>query len=218
MSILDIAFGTHVLNNSWSSSAPAHQGVTYADLLTLAAEAGSQIVRVPLDLSTVGPGGIAGWKLQEIGAGLAVAAQLGLTIIFEPGQTPPDLSQDGSVSGEPNNAWALNELANRFALLVEAVHESFPQYASVIAGWEVGNEPNLSYQYTGTYWNGDDPTVSADTPRNFAVSVDNAEWYATYLDAVADAVHAYDPSINVIGAGIAHNDVAYMQEFFATLQ
>ncbi|MGX7743995.1 hypothetical protein [Rhodopseudomonas parapalustris] len=220
MSITNIDFGMHVLGNSWNPNATAHQGVSYSDLIDLAAQGGSSIIRIPLDLSAVltNPSSWA-YVVNDIGGDLQKAASLGLKVIFEPGQTPLDLvPSGGTVQDVPNTMANLNELANRYAMLVEAVYDTYPQYADTIAGWEVGNEPNLSYQYTGSYYNGSDPTAPSDSPRYWTVSTDNAEWYATYLDKVADKVHAIDPDIKVIGAGIAHNDPAYMDAMFDKLQ
>jgi len=140
-------------------------------------------------------------------------------VILEPGQTPLDLLPPGSNVGDvPSAQWAIDALAQRFAMLVESVHTQYPDLVDAIAGWEVGNEPNLSYQYTGTYYGGEgDP----NHPRFYAVSTENAEAYAGYLHAVNEAVKGVEATlgqdIKVIGAGIAHNDYAYMDTMFATL-
>jgi hypothetical protein len=220
MSISDFTFGTHVLTNSWNTSgAPAHSSMSISDMIDLAAQGGSGIVRIPVDLSVVTQNGTPQWQLDIFSEVLQKAAQHNIKIVFEPGQTPLDLLPPGGNAGDvPTEPWAIQELANRFGLLVEQIHSTFSDYAGTIAGWEVGNEPNLSYQYTGTYYGGEgDP----DNPRFYAVSTENAEVYAQYLHAVNEAVKGVETSlaqdIKVIGAGIAHNDYAYMDTMFATL-
>ncbi|WP_420410956.1 Ig-like domain-containing protein [Roseibium sp.] len=220
MSVSDFEFGMHALSNSWNTSgAPAHSGMSVADMIVLAAQGGSTVVRIPLDLSIVTSSGAPQWSINSIGSLLQVAAQNGVKIIFEPGQTPLDLLPPGSsVSDVPSEQWAIDALADRFALMVEQVHSQYSSYTSSIAGWEVGNEPNLSYQYTGTYYGGQgDP----NHPRFYAVSTDNADYYARYLHAANEAVKTVEATLNqnikVIGAGIAHNDYAYMDTMFATL-
>ena len=56
MSISNI-LGTHVLSNAWmntdndpATNAPGHAGLSQADIFTIAANAGSDVVRVPLSL------------------------------------------------------------------------------------------------------------------------------------------------------------------------
>jgi len=219
VSIATTLFGTHALLNAYNTSgAPAHGGITPSDLHSLSDGLGAQIVRIPLDLSLVGPNGLPSWAVDTLAAELAQLQQLGIKVIFEPGQTPVDLSQTGTVDGPPFLD-KIGELADRFATYVRTIHESLPQYEDTIAGWEVGNEPNLSYQYTGTYHGGEgDP----NNPRFYAVSTDNAEKYAEYLHLVNEAVKGVESSlgqdIKVIGAGIAHNDYAYMDTMFATLK
>ena len=167
----------HVINNSWNTQdAPAHAGVTWENLIELAAQGGSTIIRVPTDLSVVTSGGVPSWVLSSYISILQSAQQNGVKVIFEPGQTPLDLLPSGEgVSSEPQSVGALNQLAQRFAMLVEAV-ESYNngQYSNVIAGWEVGNEPNLSYQYMGdnAYYNGNgDPYAPEYAPRYWVVRV-----------------------------------------------
>lgn len=219
MSITSVAFGMHAINNSWDPNSTAHDGISWTDLVNLTADAGGTIVRIPTDLSPVTSSGVPSWQLDLYEEVLSAADARGIKVIFEPGQTPLDLvPSGGTVQDVPTTLTNLNELANRYAMLVEAVYDAYPQYAGSIAGWEVGNEPNLSYQYTGSYYNGSDPTAPSDSPRYWVVSTDNAEWYATYLDKVADNVHAIEPDIKVIGAGIAHNDPAYMEAMFDKLQ
>ncbi len=87
---------SHAINNSWSSQSPAHEGITNQMLFQLAADGGSNIIRVPLDLSVVGPSGPPQWVVEAIGTVLQQAASLGLKVILEPGQTPPDLLPAGS--------------------------------------------------------------------------------------------------------------------------
>ncbi len=216
MSLSQISIGTHaLLNNFLEANAPVHLGKRGPDLIALAAEAGSNIVRVPVDLSVVGPDGMANWALDDIGEWLAAAAATGIKVIFEPGQTPPDLSSDGTPQGHPGNYDDLTELANRFAVLVEETYQQFPQFVEMIEGWEVGNEPNMTYQYVDGY-------VEADlaNQRYYSVSVENGEWYAEYLHATNQAIKALDVDvdISVIAGGIAHNDVAFAQAMFARLQ
>ncbi|WP_153768012.1 Ig-like domain-containing protein [Labrenzia sp. CE80] len=221
MSVSDFSFGMHALSNSWNTAgAPAHNGMSINSMIDLAAQGGGGIVRVPVDLSVVTNSGTPQWQLDIFADVLQTAALNNVEVIFEPGQTPLDLLPPGSSVGDvPSEQWAIDALANRYAVLVEQVHSNFPQYADTIAGWEVGNEPNLSYQYTGTYYGGQgDPSH----PRYYAVSTDNAEYYARYLHAVDEAVKGVEASlgqdIQVIGAGIAHNDYAYMDTMFATLK
>ncbi len=209
--------GMQVLNNSWSLEAPAHAGVTTAELIALAAAGGSRIIRLPADLSVVTARGMPQDRIEQYGEILAVASAAGLKVIFEPGQTPPDLSANGAPQGQPSDLTGIEALADRFAALVETVHKKFPQHAGAIAGWEVGNEPNLAYRYTGE-------TIDADLGhhRYYAVSLDNADFYARYLDAVDRRIDALNAAngldIKIIGAGIAHNDAAYMERMFKTLK
>ncbi len=216
MSVTNMKVGLHVLLNDWSPDAPAHANITGADLIDLAAQAGSKIVRIPLDLSVVGSSGAPSWALTKIEEWLTLAQQKNLQVIFEPGQTPTDLSQTGTVDGEPGNSADIDELGNRFATLVEQVYTQFSHLTDVIRGWEVGNEPNLSYEYTPGYQDYD-----FSKNRFFTVSTDNAEYYANYLHAANEAVKVVENrlgiSIDIIGAGIAHNDAAYMDRMFETL-
>ncbi len=221
MSANGFEFGMHALSNSWNvSGAPAHDGMSTNDMVNLAAQGGSGIVRVPVDLSLVTESGTCQCQLDIFSDVLENAARNNLQVIFEPGQTPLDLLPAGaSVSDTPTEQWAIDALANRFARLVELVHDTFSEHAHLIAGWEVGNEPNMSYQFTGVYHGGEgDP----DHPRFYAVSTDNAVQYAGYLNAVNEGVKAVETSlgqkITVIGAGVAHNDYAYMDAMFATLK
>ena len=212
--------GMHTLNNNWNSAAPAHSNISTGQLIDLAASGGSSLVRVPIDLSQMTASGAPQWGLDYIQSVLAEAKAKGVKVIFEPGQTPLDLLPPGSnVSDVPKDDASRNELARRFGLLVNAVYTSYPTLTDAIAGWEVGNEPNLTYQYTGNYYGGaGDPS----NPRYYAVSTDNAVYYAQYLNAVSVAIKGVEAStgknIPVIGAGIAHNDYAYMDTMFATLK
>ena len=222
MAISDTMFGMHILSNSWNPSSEAHQGLDEFDHMALAAQAGSSVVRIPLDLSPIGSNNAAEWDyvVQDALQSMAEAQARGFKIIFEPGQTPLDLLPPGSDVGDvPTQQWAIDELARRFSLLVEEVHSRGSGLTDTIAGWEVGNEPNLSYQYTGTYYGGEgDP----NNPRFYALSTENAEYYARYLHAANEAVKGVEADlgqeIKVIGAGIAHNDYAYMDTMFATLK
>lgn len=110
MSISNIFIGMHAINNSWSSESPAHNGITNQMLFQLAADGGSNIIRVPLDLSVVGPSGPPQWVVDSIGTVLQQAASLGLKVILEPGQTPPDLLPAGaSLSQAPATDAGLEE-------------------------------------------------------------------------------------------------------------
>ena len=221
MSLADALLGMHVLNNSWNPGAQGHAGITFPDLVQLAADGGSGVIRIPLDLSNVSASGVSSADLAYVGAILTEAEQNGIKVVFEPGQTPLDLVPAGStVTDEPATYQAMYELADRFATLIQTVHATFPQYVSAIEGWEVGNEPNLSYHFLGdtTYH---DANGDPNAPRYWVVSQDNAQYYADYLAAVANKVSAlelkFGYDIKVIAAGIAHNDVAYMERMFQTL-
>lgn len=121
MTISNILLGMHAINNSWSSGSPAHQGITNQMLFQLAADGGSGVVRVPLDLSVVGPSGPPQWVIDSIGTILQQADALGLQVVLEPGQTPPDLRPAGtSASHAPDSDAGLVEMGQRFAALVEA--------------------------------------------------------------------------------------------------
>jgi hypothetical protein len=216
MSLAELLIGLQVLDNSWNPQATAHAETSMEQLLDLAASAGSSVVRIPADLSPITASGVPRWQVEEYGRILAIAAANDMKIVFEPGQTPPDLSQDGTPQGHPDNLGDLQELASRFAMLVETVHQTHPLAASVIAGWEVGNEPNLSYQYEGSFAEED-----VANSRFYTVSLENAELYARYLDAVDRAVDAAEGrlghEIDVIAAGIAHNDAPWMDRMLGTL-
>lgn len=222
MSLSNIQIGVQALDNSWDSeNAPVHasHNVTETSLITTAIEAGIQIVRILMDLSLVTATGFPQWKIDSFQSVLEVAAENGIKLIVQPGQTPVELSADGTVSGTPNNMADVQELANRYALAVQQIYSQYPQYADTIQGWEVGNEPNLSYEYTPGYVE----TDYADN-RFYSVSVENGEWYAEYLHATNEAINTLNITVNgsaldvnVIGAGIAHNDVAYMDAMFAKL-
>lgn len=58
--------------------------------------------------------------------------------------------------------------------------------------------------------------------RFYSVSTQNAQYYAEYLNAVANKVAVVEANlgvnIDVIGAGIAHNDYDYMDTMFVTLK
>lgn len=220
MTISNILLGMHAINNSWSSGSPAHQGITNQVLFQLAADGGSGVVRVPLDLSVVGPSGPPQWVVDSIGTILQQANALGLQVVLEPGQTPSDLRPAGtSASHAPDSDAGLVEMGQRFAALVEAVHTQYGQYADTIAAWEVGNEPNLSFQNDGVYHGGaGDPAAS----RFYVVGLDNADAYARYLHSAGSAVAQVEARlgqpITVVAAGIAHNDYAYMDRMLSTLE
>jgi Ca2+-binding RTX toxin-like protein len=209
----------HAINNSWSSESPAHNGITNQMLFQLAADGGSNIIRVPLDLSVVGPSGPPQWVVDSIGTVLQQAASLGLKVILEPGQTPPDLLPAGaSLSQAPATDAGLEEMGSRFGELVEAVHSQYSQYADTVAAWEVGNEPNLSFQNDGVYYSGSgDPTAS----RFYVVGLDNAEAYAKFLNSASNAVQQVEvnlgQTIEVVAAGVAHNDYSYLDRMLSTL-
>lgn len=217
MSITSVAFGMHAISNSWTPSAPAHAGYGTAKMIQLAAEGGATLVRIPLSLAYVSSTNPSDWMgvVNDIGNLLRVAANNGIKVILQPGQTPLDIVDDPT--DMPQTAADITKVASRYAALVNAVHENYSQYESTIAGWEVGNEPNLGDLYTGRYWD-DDPNAPVDAPRYYSVSLDNAPKYASYLAQVAQKVHAYDDGIKVISAGIAHNDKAYMDAMLSELR
>ncbi|WP_367716547.1 calcium-binding protein [Nitratireductor sp. GISD-1A_MAKvit] len=219
MSFDNILLGMHAINNRWSSESPAHSGITDQRLFQLAADGGSQVIRVPLDLSVVDPSGPPQWVVDSIGTVLQKAWALGLKVVLEPGQTPPDLLPPGApVSQAPQTDGELSEMGERFGALVEAVHTQYGEYASTIAAWEVGNEPNLSFQNDGVYHGGEgDPVAS----RFYVVGIENAEAFAKYLHSAGSAVSQVEAKlgqkISVVAAGIAHNDYAYMDRMLVTL-
>lgn len=216
MSLTNTELGLHSILNSFNPAATAHQGVTQADLINLSASISGGIIRIPVDLSTVSNSGFPQWQLDIFNEVITAAELNGLKIIFEPGQTPIDLSQNGSVSGEPIPA-LIDSLADRFAIGVQQIYQVFAGRTGVIQSWEVGNEPNLSYEYIQSGF------VQADfvNDRFYSVSTQNAQYYAEYLNAVANKVAVVEANlgvnIDVIGAGIAHNDYDYMDTMFATL-
>lgn len=219
MPISELFIGMHAINNSWSPQSPAHEGITDQILLQLADDGGSNIIRLPLDLSVVGPSGPPQWVVDSIGTLLQQAAAQGLKVILEPGQTPPDLLPAGApLSQAPGTDADLEEMGRRFGELVEAVHSQYSQYAGVIAAWEVGNEPNLSFQNDGVYYGGEgDPAAS----RFYVVGLDNAEAYAKYLSSASNAIDQVEArleqSITLVAAGVAHNDYAYLDRMLSTL-
>lgn len=141
MTVGNNLFGMHAIKNNWSSQSPAHAGITNQTLFQLAADGGSNIIRAPLDLSVVGPSGPPQWGVDSIGTVLRQAASLGLKVILEQGQTPPDLLPAGTpLSQAPDTDAGLEVMGRRFRELVEAVHTQYGQYANTIAAWEVGND------------------------------------------------------------------------------
>ena len=176
MSLSSMSIGINFLNNNGEHA--GHQGVTNLQLMQKAAESGVDTIRVPADLAAVGPNGVDPYQILLYQEVFEAADQFGLKIIFEPGQTPPDLSSDGTVKGHPENYGDLQELANRFGTLVQTVYSNFPQYIDLIEAWEVGNEPNLSYEYIPNSYH--EFSDGADH-RFYAVDEANAEWYADYL-------------------------------------
>ena len=221
MSLTSTTLGMHVLDSSWDSTSPAHFGVSETKLIQLASQGGSGVIRVPLDLSEVTSSGYPQWQLDSIYSVLSTASNLGIKVIFEPGQTPVDLSADGTTEGTPGTLAQVTELAQRFATLVEQVYTSYPQYADTIEAWEVGNEPNLDYAYYGdsTYY---DDAGDPDAPRFWAVDAEQGANYAQYLALTASAISNVEQSLNqdikVIAAGVAHNDEAYLEAMFSQLQ
>jgi Ca2+-binding RTX toxin-like protein len=218
MAIGDL-LGLHVINNSWTPAATGHAGTTNIELINLAAQAGSSVIRVPLSLANITASGVPAWVVTYCVEILTAAANQGIKVIFEPGDTPADLLPPGAASSmQPTTAAGITALAARFGQLVQAVNAAYPNHASTIAGWEVGNEPNLSYNYYGetTIYQGTDP--NATLPRYFTVPLVQANYYADYLAQVANQVHTINSNIKVIGAGIAHNDPLYVATMLARLQ
>ena len=167
----------------------------------MSAEGGASVVRLPIDLSNVGPNGVPQWVIDNFGAAFQAAEQYGVKLIFEPCDVPPDLSPNGDKFQEPNTIAGIEALAQRFGDLVRTVHTEFPQYSDLVDSWEVGNEPNLTYQFSPGY-----DTLDFSDHRFYSVSVENAQFYAQYLAVTAKEIAAVENSlgidINVIGAGI----------------
>ena len=248
MSLSNIQIGVQALDNSWDSdNAPVHasHNVTETSLIITAIEAGIQIVRIPMDLSLVTATGFPQWKIDSFQSVLQIAHENGIKLIIQPGQTPAELTDSNDVRDAPSIE-NIGELANRYAIAVQQIYSEYPQYADTIQGWEVGNEPNLSYVYTDNvtsstaeaiYSEGEDgilgtaddviiPGIVNDVTNNryYSTTIENGEWYAEYLHATNEAINTLNITVNgsaldvnVIGAGIAHNDVAYMDAMFAKL-
>ncbi|MEM7069258.1 MAG: hypothetical protein AAF478_10265 [Pseudomonadota bacterium] len=220
MTLSNISIGMHALPNFYQAStlAPAHEGVSGADLVSLAADGGATSVRVPLDLQFVEVGNLAAWQyvIDDIESVLDVAQARGIKVIFEPGQTPLEISPDGTNSGLSSDQSFLDAMAFRFGLVVRETYTQHSEKVDVIEAWEVGNEPNLTYQFEPGYVTGD-----YENDRFYATTVENAQHYARYLESTAREIAAIESElgveINVIGAGIAHNDYDYMDTMFATL-
>ncbi|MEM8812987.1 MAG: hypothetical protein AAGF59_10250 [Pseudomonadota bacterium] len=216
MALSDLSIGMHaLLNNYAAANDPVHLRSSPAEIMALAAQGGAEIVRLPLDLSTVGPNGAPEWAIDGVAVWLTEAARYGIEVIMEPGQTPPDLSANGTPQGHPGNADDLTGLANRFALFVEQIYDAVPGSENTIVGWEVGNEPNLSYDYQPGY-----TVEDLANNRFYSVSIENATWYADYLHATKQAIAGLSLGFDVpvIGAGIAHNDAAYIEALFTRLE
>lgn len=222
MAIGDI-LGMHALNNDFTNDdddpdndALGHLGVTTEQLMNRAADAGASSVRIPLSLYEITGPDVGDWQhaVDRAKQLISHAATLGLKIIFEPGQTPRDLLPSGAGRNTPPDPSVLPQVAERFGLLVEAIYSQSSLASSVIEAWEIGNEPNLTYDYNGL-------GVSNDIAdyRWYVVDESNAELYAQYLAATAQAIEAAAGSnVKVIAAGIAHNDPSYMERMFSTLQ
>lgn len=114
MSLNNLEIGFHSILNAWNPNATAHAGQTQSTLMQLASSASGGIVRILVDLSTVPVSGFPQWQIDIFSEVITAAETLGLKIIFEPGQTPLDLSQKGTVSGEPSPS-NIDALAERFA-------------------------------------------------------------------------------------------------------
>lgn len=219
MSITSTDVGMHAINNSWSSGSPAHSGITDDLMLQLAKTGGSSIVRVPLDLSIVTASGPPQYAVDYIGGIMQIAQNRGLKLVLEPGQTPPDLIPTGApLSTAPSTDAELYEMGRRFGLLVEAVHSQYAQFADTVLAWEVGNEPNLSFQNDGSYYGGGgDPSA----PRYYVVDLSNADHFATLVHAAQQAVDNVEQTlgqtIKVMSGGIAHNDYFYFERFLEKL-
>lgn len=114
MGLSNTPLGMHVLNNNYpEANAPGHTGVTDAQLIQFAAQGGSTMVRVPMDLSVVQASGVPQWVLDDLVPLFQAAATYGTRIIFEPGQTPRDLAPGGDVQNEPGNEACANRPKGR---------------------------------------------------------------------------------------------------------
>jgi len=217
VSLSNSLIGIQTLNNSWDyqySPVHADNNITTKDLIALSAQAGAQVVRIPVDLSTVEANGFPRWMLDSFRSILDYAASQNVQVIFQPGQTPIDLSNDDTVSGQPGTTDDLIELAGRFGKGVEQIYRDMPELTHMINGWEVGNEPNLSYDYTGSGYE----DYNVEDARFWTVRTDNAEKYAEYLAATSTAIKSIGNDIPVYAAGVAHNDVRYLETLFSSLE
>lgn len=206
MSISDI-LGTHVVSNAWmntdadpATNAPGHAGMSQADIFTLAANAGSDIVRVPLSLRDAvrnadGSYTLPTWQIDAVilpiltDAAARSAAGQPVKVILELGETP---------AGMAANDFA--NIAGASRAFVDAVYTALPTLAPKIAAWEIGNEPNEIH--IGLY---------RAKPNDFA----------DYVSAVANAVSPletkFGTAINVVVGAIAYNDYSYMSAVFNRL-
>ncbi|CCO49312.1 putative Glycoside hydrolase fused with Serralysin-like metalloprotease [Vibrio nigripulchritudo SOn1] len=219
MDIFSIALGLQVLHKDYEVNgvhiAPAHQGVEVQELIHMSSLAGSDVLRIPLDLTWTTPTGVPQWVLDRIEVYLQQAQSRGIKVILQPGQTPVDLIRNGGTNADAPNVNNIPELANRYAIYVNEVYQNLPQYRDTIAGWEVGNEPNMGFQAE----DGGYVVTDSNTHRYYAVSLANAAHYANYLAYTAKAIDALQLGyeVNVIGGGIAHNDVPYLNTYLSTL-
>ena len=206
MSISDI-LGTHVLSNAWmntdgnpNTNAPGHTGLTQVGMFDLAANAGSDIVRVPLSLRDAvrnadGTYAVPIWQIDAVirpileNAAARTAAGQPVKVFLELGETP---------NGVAANDFATIAGASR--AFVDAVYTAMPQLARTIAAWEIGNEPNEIH--IGLY---------RDRP------VDFADYVAAVANAVAPLESTHGTQIPIVVGAIAYNDYDYMAAMFNRL-
>ena len=199
MSITTI-LGTHVLSNSWMNSdgnpatnAPGHAGLSQVDIFDIAADAGSDIVRLPLSLRDAvrnadGSYTLPTWQITSViqpilqDAADRAAAGRPVKIIMELGETP---------AGVAANDFATIAGASR--AFVDAVYTALPGLTSHIAAWEIGNEPNEIH--IGLYRN---------KPLDFA------DYVAAVANAVTPLEAKHGTPIDIVVGAIAYNDYDYM--------
>ena len=94
-------------------------------------------------------GNTAAWQyvIDDIASVLEVAQARGLKVIFEPGETPLEISPSGTNTGLSTDQAFIDTTAFRYALVVKETYIQHADKIGLIEAWEVGNEPNLSYQY-----------------------------------------------------------------------
>lgn len=206
MAISDI-LGTHVLSNAWmntdgnpATNAPGHIGLTQVGIFDLGADAGADVVRVPLSLRDAvkrfdGTYALPTWQIDAVirpileDAAARQAAGQSVKIILELGETP---------AGVAANDFAT--IAGASKAFVDAVYTSLPALKSFITAWEIGNEPNEIH--IGLY---------RDRPYDFA------DYVTSVANAVAPLEGKHGVPINVVVGAIAYNDYDYMSAVFDRL-